>query len=119
MLSRESICSAMSYKISFYHFDYATAGDTDGEYATSSFGYTYNDVEHIIAPRFGRVEVLRDDLANAGSAPYTIPAGTTIAPYGYLPTPPLLREKIRLCVPSSPSTRREARLPSWPRGPSR
>ena len=50
---------SIALKVSFNQFDYATAGDTDGEYATSSYGYTYNDVERIIAPRFGRVEVLR------------------------------------------------------------
>ncbi len=40
-------------------FDYVTGGDTDGEYATSSFGYAYNDVETNIANRIGQeVEVI-------------------------------------------------------------
>jgi len=40
-------------------FDYVTGGDTDGEYATSSFGYTYNDVETDVANRIGQeVEVI-------------------------------------------------------------
>ena len=50
---------SIAVKVSFNQFDYATAGDTDGEYAESPYGYTYNDVERVIAPRFGRVEVLR------------------------------------------------------------
>lgn len=50
---------SIALKISFGQVDYATAGDTDGEYAQSSFGYTYNDVERVIASRFGRVELLR------------------------------------------------------------
>jgi len=34
-------------------------GDTDGEYATSSFGYSYNDVETDVAARIGqKVEVI-------------------------------------------------------------
>ena len=50
---------SIALKVSFNQLDYATAGDTDGEYAESPYGYTYNDVERVIAPRFGRVEVLR------------------------------------------------------------
>lgn len=38
---------------------YATAGDTDGEYATSGFGYTYNDVEASIIEAFGDVATMR------------------------------------------------------------
>lgn len=50
---------SIALKISFKQLDYATSGDTDGEYAESPYGYTYNNVERVIAPRFGRVEVLR------------------------------------------------------------
>ena len=40
-------------------FDYVTGGDTDGEYATSSFGYSYNDEETDVAARIGQeVEVI-------------------------------------------------------------
>jgi hypothetical protein len=45
-------------KISYGTIDYATAGDTDGVYRTSVHDYTYNDVESIIAPWFGQVEIL-------------------------------------------------------------
>lgn len=46
-------------RIAFGPYAYATAGDSDGEYATSSFGYTYNDVEaHLVGP-MGRVETVR------------------------------------------------------------
>ena len=49
---------SIALKISYGQVDYATAGDSDGEYASSS-SYTYNDVETVIAPRFGQVELLR------------------------------------------------------------
>lgn len=40
-------------------FDFVAGGDTDGEYATSSYGYTYNDVETDVAARIGQeVEVI-------------------------------------------------------------
>lgn len=40
-------------------FDFVAGGDTDGEYATSEFGYTYNDVETNVAARIGQeVEVI-------------------------------------------------------------
>ena len=40
-------------------FDFVAGGDTDGEYATSSFGYSYNDIETNVASRIGQqVEVI-------------------------------------------------------------
>lgn len=40
-------------------FDYVTGGDTDGEYNTSSFGYSYNDIETDVANRINQeVEVI-------------------------------------------------------------
>ncbi len=40
-------------------FDYVTGGDTDGEYATSEFGYSYNDEETDVAARIDQeVEVI-------------------------------------------------------------
>lgn len=40
-------------------FDFVTGGDTDGEYATSSYGYSYNDEETDVAARIGQeVEVI-------------------------------------------------------------
>ena len=50
---------SIGIKIRYGTIDYATSGDSDGEYATSSFGYTYNDVETDLADRFGDVDVLR------------------------------------------------------------
>lgn len=39
-------------------FDYVAGGDTDGEYAVSTYGYSYNDVETDVAGRVGQeVEV--------------------------------------------------------------
>uniref|UniRef100_A0A7S4NAJ6 Metallo-beta-lactamase domain-containing protein n=1 Tax=Paramoeba aestuarina TaxID=180227 RepID=A0A7S4NAJ6_9EUKA len=43
--------------ITFGDFSYVTCGDLDGEYANSSYGYTYNDIEAIVAPRVGEVDV--------------------------------------------------------------
>lgn len=40
-------------------FDFVAGGDTDGEYATSSFGYSYNDIETNVASRIDQeVEVI-------------------------------------------------------------
>jgi len=45
--------------IQYKDFDYIFGGDTDGEYSESSFGYTYNNVENINAPRINqKVEAL-------------------------------------------------------------
>ena len=41
--------------IRFGDIEYVTCGDLDGEYSSSSFGYTYNDIESIVAPRVGEV----------------------------------------------------------------
>ncbi len=40
-------------------FDFVAGGDTDGEYTTSSFGYSYNDIETNVAARIDQeVEVI-------------------------------------------------------------
>jgi beta-lactamase superfamily II metal-dependent hydrolase len=46
-------------KIGFGPYAYATAGDSDGEYASSVNGYTYNDVEALLRTRVGKVETVR------------------------------------------------------------
>jgi len=45
--------------VKYKSISYATMGDLDGEYATSSFGYTYNDIEKVTAPRVGEVDIYR------------------------------------------------------------
>lgn len=50
---------SVAVKITRGRFEYATAGDSDGEHATSANGYTYNDVEALLASRFGNVEAMR------------------------------------------------------------
>jgi len=50
---------SVALKLTRGRFEYATAGDTDGEYATSSNGYTYNDVEASLTTAFGNVETAR------------------------------------------------------------
>ncbi len=60
-------------------YEYATAGDADGEYNTSSYGYSYNDVEGPLAPLFGDVETMR--VNHHGSSHSTSNAyTTTLAP---------------------------------------
>ena len=45
--------------INWGKFDFVAGGDTDGEYTTSDFGYSYNDVETDVAARIGQeVEVI-------------------------------------------------------------
>lgn len=46
-------------RVAFGGYAYATAGDSDGEYATSGFGYTYNDVEAALISKMGKVETVR------------------------------------------------------------
>lgn len=50
---------SVAIKVTYGNFEYATAGDADGEYATSSFGYSYNDIETPLGPLFGNVETMR------------------------------------------------------------
>lgn len=57
---------SIGLKIRYGMIDYATAGDSDGEYTTSQFGYTYNNVEAILAPRFGQVDVMRANHHGSG-----------------------------------------------------
>ena len=62
--------SENDYSIALYirygDIEYATAGDSDGEYDTSSFGYTYNDVETLLAGRYGRVDIMRANHHGSG-----------------------------------------------------
>jgi len=50
----------------FGNWRYATAGDSDGEYNASSYGYTYNDIETNLVPLFGRVDTLRANHHGSG-----------------------------------------------------
>jgi len=52
---------SIALKVRYGTIDYATAGDSDGEYAISTFGYTYNNVEAILAPLYGQVDILRSN----------------------------------------------------------
>ena len=49
---------SITLKISYKELDYVSGGDTDGEYKISDFGYSYNDVESVIAPSIGEIEIL-------------------------------------------------------------
>ena len=57
---------SIALKIRYGLIDYATAGDSDGEYDTSTFGYTYNDVETALADLYGPVDVLRANHHGSG-----------------------------------------------------
>lgn len=50
---------SVALKITYGNWEYATAGDSDGEYSTSGFGYTYNDIEAKLGPLYGNVETYR------------------------------------------------------------
>jgi beta-lactamase superfamily II metal-dependent hydrolase len=57
---------SVGLKLTYGKFEYATAGDTDGEYATSGHGYTYNDVEASLVHHFGNVETMRANHHGSG-----------------------------------------------------
>jgi len=50
---------SITLKVTFGKLDYVTGGDTDGEYLISPHNYSYNNVESVIAPRIGDIEILR------------------------------------------------------------
>lgn len=70
---------SVALKVAYGKFEYATAGDTDGEYATSGFGYTYNDVEASLLTPFGNVETLRANHHGSGHSSHD-PYVNTLAP---------------------------------------
>lgn len=57
---------SVAVEIAYGSWNYATAGDSDGEYNTSSFGYTYNDIEAKLAPLFGNVDTMRANHHGSG-----------------------------------------------------
>jgi hypothetical protein len=57
---------SIGLRIRYGLLDYATAGDSDGEYATSEFDYTYNNVEAILKGRYGKVDVMRANHHGSG-----------------------------------------------------
>ena len=67
---------SIGLKVTYGLLDYATAGDSDGEYATSTFGYTYNNVEAVLAPRIGVVDVLRANHHGSGHSTSQLYADT-------------------------------------------
>jgi beta-lactamase superfamily II metal-dependent hydrolase len=50
---------SVGVKVTYGSYSYATAGDSDGEYATSVNQYTYNDVEQKLITAMGDVETVR------------------------------------------------------------
>lgn len=67
---------SIGLKITYGQLDYATAGDSDGEYATSSFGYSYNNVEAVLAQRMGMVDVMRANHHGSGHSTSQLYADT-------------------------------------------
>jgi beta-lactamase superfamily II metal-dependent hydrolase len=57
---------SIGIRFQYGDYVYATAGDTDGEYATSGFGYTYNDVEASMIDAFGDVATMRVNHHGSG-----------------------------------------------------
>ena len=50
---------SVAVKITYGAWEYATAGDSDGEYSVSGFGYSYNNIEAKLGPLYGNVETYR------------------------------------------------------------
>ncbi len=50
---------SIGLKVTYGTYSYATAGDSDGEYATSANSYTYNNVEQKLISAMGQVETVR------------------------------------------------------------
>jgi beta-lactamase superfamily II metal-dependent hydrolase len=57
---------SIAFSLQYGTWRYATAGDSDGEYNSSSFGYSYNDIEAILASRFGDVDTMRANHHGSG-----------------------------------------------------
>jgi beta-lactamase superfamily II metal-dependent hydrolase len=57
---------SIGLRIAFGPYTYVTAGDSDGEYATSANAYTYNDVESLVASRAGTVNTIRANHHGSG-----------------------------------------------------
>lgn len=57
---------SVGLRVSYGGYSYATAGDSDGEYDTSAFGYTYNDVEAKLIAAMGDVETVRANHHGSG-----------------------------------------------------
>jgi beta-lactamase superfamily II metal-dependent hydrolase len=65
---------SIALKVEYGQYRYATAGDLDGEYSISGFGYAYNDVEASVADEFADVDTMRVNHHGSGhstSAYYT------------------------------------------------
>jgi hypothetical protein len=78
---------SIGVKVSLGAYNYATAGDSDGEYASSANGYTYNDVESLLKTKMGKVETVRANhhgSAHSSSAGYvnTLDPQTTVISCG-------------------------------------
>jgi beta-lactamase superfamily II metal-dependent hydrolase len=57
---------SIAIKFEYGHYRYATAGDLDGDYNISGFGYSYNDVEAAVAQEFGDVDTMRVNHHGSG-----------------------------------------------------
>lgn len=57
---------SIGLRVAFGPYVYATAGDSDGEYDTSSYGYTYNDIEAHLVGKFGTVAAARANHHGSG-----------------------------------------------------
>jgi beta-lactamase superfamily II metal-dependent hydrolase len=57
---------SIAVRFEYGDYRYATAGDLDGEYSISGFGYSYNDVEASVAEEFGDVDTMRVNHHGSG-----------------------------------------------------
>jgi hypothetical protein len=57
---------SIGLRVAFGPYAYVTAGDSDGEYATSANSYTYNNIEALLTTRAGTVSTLRANHHGSG-----------------------------------------------------
>ena len=57
---------SVGVRVTFGPYSYVTAGDSDGEHATSANGYTYNDVEALLAGKAGPTSTVRANHHGSG-----------------------------------------------------
>lgn len=62
---------SIGMRVSYGAYAYATAGDSDGEYMTSTYGYTYNDIERSLVAPMGTVETIRANHHGSGHSSST------------------------------------------------
>jgi len=75
---------SIGLRTAFGPFVYATAGDSDGEYATSANSYTYNNIEALLSTKMGAVNALRANHHGSGHSSSTAYLDATRPQVGFI-----------------------------------